>query len=367
MTLARIACVCGDAGGASAMTPVLTELMKAQRTEVCAFAYLHARQVWTHAHIPFQALDDSLDTATLCAVVGLADAQLLLVGTSVNAQNYERQLIASARTQHIPSLALLDFWSNYRERFDDAVRILRYLPDCIAVMDEYARDQLIASGFDGARLVITGQPAFDALQAKRALLTSGRRQQLRNMWTREAPGRVVLFASQPLSKMPGAAGLDEKKIVAHVLQALEIIATQEHLALTLLIRPHPREETRWMSELRSDKIRVVVSSEGDAHEIVQAVDLVTGINSVLLVEACHLGCVVASIQIGLCGQDVLPTNSAGYTRAIYEEHALAPVLKTMLLDIVTRAEIQTRLMHLHTEPASPRVAQLCYRMLGMTV
>lgn len=266
----------------------------------------------------------------------------------------------------IPSLALLDFWSNYRERFDDLTGALRHLPDCIAVMDGYARDQMIASGFDAARLVITGQPALDGLQVKRTQFSVARRQHVRDAWGVGVSERVALFASQPLTTMPGAAGLDEKKIVVYLLRALESIAVQEHLALTLLLRPHPREESEWMQAMQSDTIRVLVSTDGDAHEVSLAADVVTGINSMLLVEACYLGCVVVSIQIGLYGQDMLPTNAAGYSRAIYEERALIPALNALLSDVGARTEMQARVRNLQVKPATPRVVELCYRMLGMT-
>ena len=179
MSRPLIVAVCGDAGGASAMAPVLVELMRARRVSVHAFAYLQSRETWARAQIPFRALTEDLDTLDLFDAVGLADAQLLLVGTSVNAQDYERKLIACARELDVPSLALLDFWSNYRERFDDDTGALRYLSDSIAVMDERAREEMCALGFDAARLVVTGQPAFDGLQGIRMQFDSARRRKIR--------------------------------------------------------------------------------------------------------------------------------------------------------------------------------------------
>lgn len=360
-----ILCVCGDSGGASAMAPVLAELIQAQRVEIRAFAYAYAPQVWSRAKIRFGVLNEMANLTALCDAVGLDQADLLLVGTSVNAQNYERHLTESAQIRKIPSLALLDFWTNYRERFDDETGALRYLPDLIAVMDERARAEMTALGFDGARMVITGQPAFDALHAERALFNEARRQEIRTGLGITTNERLAVFLSQPLTAMPGTMGLDEKQIVSRVLQALESFATTEHIALSLLFRPHPREETGWVDQLSNNTIRLIVSNQDDAHELVQAADLVIGINSVLLVEACYLGCIVTSVQIGLRGKDVLPTNAAGYSRAVYDERELVAVLRTMLLDQRARSEMRARLESLQVEPAAVRVAQHSYQMLGL--
>jgi len=109
-----------------------------------------------------------------------------------------------------------------------------------------------------------------------------------------------------------------------------------------------------------------VSSEGDPRDAVTSADLVTGMNSVLLMEACYLRCVTASLQPGLRRADVLPTNRTGQSRPIYEPGAIRPVIEELLLDDGARAAAREELEAFAPVPgAARRVADVAYQMLGV--
>src|SRR5439155_26814133 len=110
---------------------------------------------------------------------------------------HESRFVEAARTLAIPSIAVLDSWVNYAQRFP--VR-----PDCIAVMDEHAKADLIAEGFDARALVVTGQPATDDLCAFSRAFDDDQRRQWRNRLGAERDGLLVLFVSQPFLAMYGA-------------------------------------------------------------------------------------------------------------------------------------------------------------------
>jgi hypothetical protein len=69
------------------------------------------------------------------------------------ALDLEKQFIAQARDRRVPSVTVLDFWMNYAPRFADADGELSCMPDRIAVMDEQARSEMRAAGFESARIV----------------------------------------------------------------------------------------------------------------------------------------------------------------------------------------------------------------------
>jgi hypothetical protein len=97
-----------------------------------------------------------------------------------------------------------------------------------------------------------------------------------------------------------------------------------------------------------------------------AADLVTGINSMLLVEACYLGCVTVSIQPGLRFPDALPTNDLGISRAVYRREEIKPVVEEMLLDRQARLAARWRVSSLHLDGgATRRVVNLVYQMIGI--
>lgn len=163
--LPTVVVVAGDAGGAAALAPVLRRLMSDGRVSVRAFAYRQAVELWGRERIAFEpapgpSCDAALDEA-------LAPAAVLLTGTSVNEQQIENRFIRCANQRGVPAIAVMDFWSNYRRRFCDAKDGWMCRPDLVAVMDERARRDMLREGFDEAQLVVTGQPAWDDLAARR--------------------------------------------------------------------------------------------------------------------------------------------------------------------------------------------------------
>jgi hypothetical protein len=368
-----VVAVCGDPGGANAVAPVIEALRADGRVTVNAFAYRQACMLWTKRNLVFDNLGEStsrtLATQRLCN----SETGLLLTGTSFNPIEPEKEFIAAARGLGLPSLAVLDFWTNYARRFSDADGRLVYVPDRIAVMDERARDEMVAEGFDQTRLVITGQPAFDDLAVWRSRFTPARRQAIRDALNIGPSAWLILFASQPLSLLYGIdpvdplyPGYDEQMVLRALVIALDQIAEQSHQEIVLLIRPHPREQIQSFDDVKGRLIRTVVSTDGESRDLMMAADLVTGMNTILLVDACYLGCVTVSLQPGLRFPDPLPTNPLGFSRGVYREEEIKPVVERMLLDKEIRSSAQVRLSKFHIDNgATRRVAKLVYQMVRL--
>jgi hypothetical protein len=361
--------VCGDRGGANAVAPVLKALKAEERVTVQALAYGAACTIWADCQLAFTLLDGVATDVRLEPTTAL-----LVTGTSSpNPLEYEKAFIAAARKQGIPSLAVLDSWSNYTQRFSDARGRPVYVPDRIAVMDEWARDEMIASGIDGERIVVTGQPAFDDLSAVRTRFTSARRQALRTRCGIGEREWMVLFVSQPLSLLFGSdasnrlyPGFDEGQVLRALVAALEQIvlrAAHANHKMTLVILPHPREQVETL-QIESRVIRTVVATEHQPRELALAADLVVGMTSTLLVEACYLGCVTLSLQPGLRWPDTFPTNRWGASRAVYRQEDIRSAVEQLLLDESSRAVLQGRLATLALDTgATRRVTQLIYQMI----
>jgi hypothetical protein len=302
-------------------------------------------------------------------------ARALLTGTSASPRDVERTFIAAARSMQVPSLSILDFWSNYRQRWSDRGGDLAFLPDLIAVMDARARDAMTGEGFDPAGLVITGQPAYDALAAWREAFTDGRKREIRRDLGVKGGDSLVIFASQPLSmslpaaaqEPPSAPGYTERTVIPLVIGALDRIGEETGERIVLAIRPHPKEDPGGFGIYRSRRTKVRIAREGHSRDLVMAADLVLGMTSAILVEACYLGCIVGSIQPGLSGPDVLPTNEGGYSHPVYTAEDIKPAIQKLLLDPATRKEMRSRAESLApVSGATRRVAGLVYRLLGMT-
>jgi len=327
--------------------------------------------MWEHYGMVFETVADNTTIKDGVERLRREQVAMVLTGTSFNPIGLEKFFIAAASEAKIPSISVMDFWSNYALRFADSSGRLAYQPDRIAVMDESARDEMIAEGFDPTRLVVTGQPAFDDLTVWRTQFTPSARQRLRGTLGVPPDALLVLFASQPLSTVFGVdktnrlyRGYTERTVAAALLEALERIAERRNVAISLAIRLHPREAPGALAQLRGLKVRVINAAVGEARDLAMAADLVAGITSVILVEACYLGCVTASIQPGLLERDPLPTNRVGLSYAVYQESDIEPTIEALLLDEAVRASILARLKVSCPDSCSTsRVTRLVYQML----
>ncbi len=327
--------VAGDIGGAKAIAPVIAEMVVDPRWVVRAYSYGPAKQYWTQCGFPARELEGSVDLDSCRAILIRERADCLLSGTSWKSGHWETTFIAAARLCARPSLVVLDYWSNYQERFRDSVGRIQ-LPDRIAVMDEYARREIIVAGFPAERLEVTGQPAFDEVRPPSGEETRRRRERIRK-WLRLEPRELlVVFASQPISELYADAddrhpGYTEKTVLCELTATLERLSLRADRSITLLVRPHPREEEQEYRGLSSGRIGIVVSKEQDGRTVVSAADLATGMSTCLLLEACLMGCPVVSLQPGLRTKDMLPTNRWGISRAVYQFAEFDEVLSQYLL------------------------------------
>lgn len=362
MSRAIVVTVCGDPGGASALAPVIKLLAAEGKVDLLVYAYNEATDIFTAHGIEARPLPQDVDPQWAVRRLQQDRPDVLVTGTSQNGVDWEKIFVAAARAIGINTLAVLDFWSNYRARFTGAAGELDCLPDAIAVMDERARSEMVAAGIPTETIIVTGQPAFDALADTKARCSPEQSNAVRAALKVGVDDLLVLFASQPLSHLYGAhspaspsrLGYDQHGVLRLLIDALEAASEKTTRPVTLLVRPHPREDRDDYQAYQSSRIKVLVSAEGDGRRRAMAADLVAGMNTALLVEACYLGCVVVSIQPGLRGTDVLPTNQWGASAAIYREEDARPVLERMLLDEPARRAALTRASALQLDASAAR-------------
>lgn len=364
-----ILALAGDPGGANALAPVVTLLRQDAARPVLACAYRQAFDLWRE-----RGLDPQPQEAWQHHLPELVPkAALVLTATSVNGLDLERAAIALARQHGVPSLAVLDFWSNYVLRFADHRGSL-VLPDRIAVMDDLARKEMLAAGFPDAGLVVTGQPAFDELAGTRAAFTPQRRAELRRELGLDADELLVLYVSQPFADIHGsheaakaALGYVEDEVLILCRQELAELARRHGLRCVLAIRPHPREPDEKFPETQETGLRTVIWRIADRLAAALAADLVLGMNSVLLYEAARMGCAVVSVQPGLCADDPLPSNRSGASLAVNDAGSLGNALEKALFDVDWRKSRRISLDRKTVMPsATARVVREIEKLLDTT-
>ena len=361
---AALRVVAGDAGGASALVPVLLSVDESPDLSAAPLAYDRAAEVWRARGIAFDRLAPSLPAPDYAGL--LEGFDLLLTATSANGIDHERHLTVEARGRALPTLAVLDYWSNYRQRFGPPAQ----WPDRIAVMDERAREEMVACGFDVERLLITGHPALDEVHGWRAQSAAAVRAELRQRAGARSEDIVVLYASSPVGVSFGTAepvtdpGYDTFSALALLIESLEELAHEVAGRLTLIVRPHPRENSAAFEGFRGRSVRVLIEAGGHGRDWLLAADVVSGTTSMLLVEACHLGKPTVSIQPGLRSPDFLPTNRTGLSLPVYRYEDALPTLRRVLLDPSERTHIAERLAAIQQQPsATDRVLDAIREMI----
>lgn len=330
--MTRLIAVAGDAGGGAALTPVLRELASDPRIDLHVYAYREAAALWASAGLSVERLPERPVPAG--EWVPPAGAEFVLTATSVNGVDHERSALRWAARSGVPSLSVMDFWSNYGARFRGTPDAPLELPTVIAVMDDRARAEMVREGFPADRLVVTGQPAFDALTAFRATWTSGDRDAIRH--DLGASGALlVLFASQPLTDMAiltvnRESHIDERGVLRAVLASLEEMARTTDRDIVLVVRPHPREQLAASDIPAGERVRVVLSREGRPWAVALAADLVVGMTSVLMIEAEWLGCSVVSVQPGGERTDPFARDTHGALTRVYDVTQLTRALQDAL-------------------------------------
>jgi hypothetical protein len=340
--LLTVMAIAGDPGGAAALAPVIQELREDARMRILTCPYNEALTLWQARGIETN-LHAQATIAEFQTLMRLEQVDYVIAGTSVNARNLEQLAIMAASELQLPTLAVLDYWANYRQRFSSTGKVLDVLPNWIAVMDGQARDEMIAEGFPAEILCITGQPAFDSLAADRLRMGPAACRQLRQTCG-VADGEVmVFFPSQPISIVCGEdasnplyLGYTEREVAALLIAALDQIASERGVAITLVTKPHPREDGGWLLGLTGKQVTVRAAPAVGSRDLCIAADLVVGMDSVLLVEACYLGSNVLSVQPNLVGPDTVPTNRMGASAAVYRADEVKPAIERALYDAPAR-------------------------------
>lgn len=317
----RILALSKDRGSVQAIVPVVAELgVHLQLTvKLVSPAGCHALPA------AWGLVSDTLDEGAFAAdpeaymakVFDEIEPQLLLSGSSpargITPETPEQFAIREAHRRRIPSVAVLDYWGMYKERFgaSDGSIDVTLLPDRLCVLDRRCRDDLQQLGVPIERMVVTHNPWMDGV-IRQALDPPPPSDLLSNK------GWRVLFVSQPLSGwlLPNQQP-PQHELLAALVSALPRAGDERH---RVLVWKHPaEEEDRWedVGRFSSDDVEVLVTGERGA-AILAHVDIVASVHSTIAYEALHYGTPSLSLR---CGVAYLP-------RSFIDELGLSKLIVT---------------------------------------
>lgn len=236
----------------------------------------------------------------------------LVVAT--NSPRAERAGIEAARALGIPSVCIVDLFAVDEVRW---IGLPGYA-DRVCVLNESVRDFLVEHGRHPDEVVVTGNPAFDALHAPE-VRAAGERLRADRGWQGQ---RVVLWPAQvepathPFSGATGDPQLPDRALAALVAWTL-----QQNDAI-LCVRPRAGQA---LPALPADERIVVTGQDWPLPPLLHAVDLVVTLTSTVGLEGHLAGARLVQV-LGSVFDEAMPLARFGIADAAVSLDALAAAL-----------------------------------------
>lgn len=265
-----------DAGSAN----VLSAALPGWRGDFTLWTQGVASRKLAGTGIPFEAFPDDADPFELMRTDAMRDRLAafgaVLAGTSWG-RTLDKAVVLAARDRGLPTAALIEHWTLYRERFStvEEGRIVKadvYMTDQIWLMDDVARADAVAAGLPAEKLVEVGQPYLES-----------RRAQLLGVPATAAADSVV-FVSERIRDdfrkgSPLYLGFDEYEAV------VQVAAAARAAGLKLIVKLHPQEPADKFDALLGGAPDVTVVKEADVEGLIAGAAKIAGMVSMLLLEA----------------------------------------------------------------------------------
>jgi hypothetical protein len=266
-----LALVCHDAGASR----LIFEWIRADATKQsnatsnwCLLTQGPAVKLWSEYNLP-----QVRQCQTIHEV--LSGAQVLISGTGW-ASNLEYDSIRAARQLGIKSIAVIDHWTNYRQRF---IRNgIEVLPDELWVTDEYAK-RLAEHEFKNVKVVQMPNLFLERLV-----------QEVRSNDHQKSVGNNILYLLEPIRDAWGDGVINgEFEALDFFIENIEVLGMNSDLSIRL--RPHPSDPmdkyNKWIS--KQENLKVILDKSPTLAESIMWSDVVVGCQTYAMVVALEAG------------------------------------------------------------------------------
>ena len=219
-----------------------------------------------------------------CTVSGLdyaiTQSNLLVAAVSVG-EGIDKSAIRISREAGIPSIAIVEHWSWFRERFfvDD----IAVLPDLILVNDSMALNFAIEAGLPSNIIKVAGNPVLENLANSQ--LSRSREVKLAEQ------SKTVVFVSESLAADKASGLLTGIRFTEY--DVLDAILRYRDPSDRVIVKLHPTEDLTKYSHFGED---IEIFGLTSVQELAEISDVVIGLGSMLLLELAALGCPVINVE-----------------------------------------------------------------------
>lgn len=272
LSVMSVAIVCHDAGGAEIISCLSLRLKLKCKYALFGPAFpIFQRKIEGIAN---QTIGDALD-----------GAELLVCGTS-SPSTYELDAIALAHSRGIMSIAILDHWINFRERFLVANQLI--IPSEIWVVDE-AAEEIALKILPEASIRLIENPYREDFLEKLAVMQE---ESIDNSQNKNY--QTILYVTEPTSEHAkrkyGDArywGYTEQEAFKYFIDNIKVVTPN---AVRVIVRPHPSEYLiKYDFALTAQGVEIVIRKDRDLLAEIAEADIVAGCNSMAMVAGTWAG------------------------------------------------------------------------------
>lgn len=276
-----------DMGSVNACLPVVT-ILKDKGISVSVYAETPAYE---------RLRDVSVIAIGKCETRNLFDSvkpSLVVVTPSTVGGTIPVGLTDGAKQKKLPVILIEDLWSGHScSRWNS-------LPDAVCVVDSFAKNLIQDSwpAYSGSRIHITGSPVFDKFAKVNTVKIKS---QLREILKLKESWPIIFFVGDVFGMV---------EAISIFVEALNKLETPVYLILgdhpKIILPDAPDEFKRIYGEyheaLKSLKMPIIKPDKLTSNEILAGSDVVVGICSTMMVEACYLRKPVLGIWTPKIGQ-----------------------------------------------------------------
>lgn len=347
-----------DAGGCQALLPVL-KILRNFNYQIYCYAEDPARDIFEESK--FDVCEYGRDIKNIKQEILTVKPKVIFVSNSYG-RSIEDIFVETGRELNIKTIGILDHWLLYDEKFNKGGDIWYFLPDKLIVMDEFAKKEMVDLGASPDRLIPLGQPTFDFLLGRKNSFTYDEYLKVRKeLNTRSI---FVLFLSQDMERFYGGPGkrdhlgYTEYIVLEKIIEELRILNKKHNTEISLVVKLHPREEEGKFAEYSNKYKHFTEIKNYDPYKLMFASDLIIGMDTILLVQACVIGLTNISFQPGLSKTDTLITNKLDMGIFSYSKKDGMEKIEKLLFDKEFKERARKKMKKFNMLPdASNRVAK----------
>jgi len=382
-----VLCAASHPGSANAIMPVIRRLHDEDMVDMVVIGEEASQKIFAVHDIEYQTLH-SYGPSVPCrenmhSLLATVGPDLVVTGTASQdpARQYatlEQELTGAARERIIPTIAVLDFWSDYRARFSDIVVGYEFcfLPDLVCIMDEWAKMDMRDEGFSEERLVVTGNPYFDEVQeVATSVFNEEGDAGIRSVLCPRCEFLLVFIGNvfKDEAEVLGFWDLDNVKLIDEVISRLPKEAWQT-VGWAISIHPRMQEDDldgflELVAFQKEAKTRPALLMHTNTLRLMAAADLVVTGTSTAAVEAVLMGKPCISLQPGQKTEDQLIVSRKGVIPVGRTRDGCQQLLHRALGDdraaYLKGITERTSRLFPHRPGATERVVNVVYEMMGM--